>query len=63
MSPALTAPVYRTIKLKDEKGRPVTFKVCVAEEGLYIGSADDKKPRGPLGWPQVYSAVCAKAGR
>lgn len=57
MSPALTAPVYRTIKLTDENKRTVTYKVCVAEEGLYIALGGEKA-KGPVSWSQAYGLCC-----
>jgi hypothetical protein len=58
MSIALQPSVL--VKVKDEAGRIIRFRVSVAVDGLYIKLENESDYHGPIDWPTAFAMCCTK---
>jgi hypothetical protein len=48
------------VKVKDEAGRIVRFRVSVAVDGLYMKLENESDYHGPVDWPAAFAMCCTK---
>jgi hypothetical protein len=58
MSIALQPSVL--VKVKDEAGRIIRFRVSVAVDGIYCRLENESEYHGPVSFPALYALCCAK---
>lgn len=48
------------VRIKDEAGRTVQFRVSVAVDGIYCRLENESDYHGPVSYPALYAMCCAK---
>jgi hypothetical protein len=48
------------IKVKDEAGRIIRFRVSVAVDGIYCRLENESEYHGPVSYPALYAMCCGK---
>jgi hypothetical protein len=48
------------VRVKDDAGRVVQFRVSVAVDGLYMKLENESDYHGPVDWPTAYALCCTK---